>query len=491
MNRLSFANLAQASPTGDVQLPAAGAADQTIGILHFGIGAFHRAHQALYTEEAAAATGERRWGICGVTQRSPAVQRQLLPQDGLYGVLERSPGRDRLRIVGAVREVVFPTDQAEVLDARFDDPGVSVVTLTVTEKGYRRDARGQLDLTDPLVAHDLAGGPPRSAVGRLARGLQRRSRGSGAPVTVLCCDNLNANGRVLARLVADFCQALPGAEGAALAGWIAANVTYPCSMVDRIVPATTAADRAFAESMLGLVDDGLVVAEPFRQWVIEDDFAADRPAWEVAGAELTKDVAPYELMKLRILNGAHSTLAYLGALSGYATIVETVADDTLLSVARNLITQDAIPVLEPPDGTDLAAYGEQVLGRFANPALAHRTVQIAMDGSQKLPLRLLGTVRDNLRMGRHPRWAAYGVAAWMAYVASPGARNGMPLPIDDPLAERLAGGARGRTDPAAIVDVLLGQTEIFGEDLPQVDWFRQELVSDVRELLVATATDTR
>ena len=484
MNRLSFANLAQARPTGDVTLPPPGTADQAIGILHFGIGAFHRAHQAVFTEDAAVATGDRRWGICGVTQRSPAVQDQLLPQDGLYGLLERAPQGNRLRIVGTVRDVIFPANQAGALDARFDDPAVAVITLTITEKGYSRDKRGQLDLADPAVAHDLAGGTPRSAVGRLARGLQRRSRGSGAPVTVLCCDNLTSNGRVLARLVADFCQALPDAEGGPLTEWIAANVTYPSTMIDRIVPATTAADRDFAQSMLGLVDEGLVVAEPFRQWVIEDSFAADRPAWDLAGAQLTKDVAPYELMKLRILNGAHSTLAYLGALSGYPTIVETVADEALLSVARNLITRDAIPVLEPPDGTDLAAYGDQVLGRFANPALAHRTVQIAMDGSQKLPLRLLGTVRDNLRAGRHPRWAAYGVAAWMAYVASPHARNGMALPIDDPLADRLAGTARGKTEPAAIVDALLGVAEVFGEDLPQVDWFRSELVGGVRELLV-------
>jgi fructuronate reductase len=484
VDRLSFASLTQAGPIGDVLLPPADAADQTVGILHFGIGAFHRAHQAVFTEEAAVATGEHRWGICGVTQRSPSVQEQLLPQDGLYGVLERFPGRNRLRVVGAVRDVIFPARQADALDARFDDPAVTVVSLTITEKGYCRDARGRLDLTDPAVASDVAGGEPRSAVGRLARGLQRRSRGSGAPVTVLCCDNLTSNGRVLGRLVADFCEALPAAEGGPLGEWIAANVAFPCTMVDRIVPATSAADRAAAESMLGLSDEGLVVAEPFRQWVIEDTFAADRPAWELAGAQLTKDVAPYELMKLRILNGSHSTLAYLGALSGYATIIETVADDAILSVARNLITQDAIPTLEPPDGTDLAAYGEQVLGRFANPALQHRTTQIAMDGSQKLPLRLLGTVRDNLRAGRHARWAAYGVAAWMAYVASPSGRGGMVLPIDDPLADRLADTARGLTDPAAVVERLLGVREVFGEDLPAVDWFRTELVSGVAELLV-------
>src|SRR6266516_588502 len=176
MNRLSFANLAQAGTTGDVLLPPAGAVDQTIGILHFGIGAFHRAHQAVFTEDAVAPTGDRRWGICGVTQRSADVQEQLLPQDGLYGLLERSPQGTRLRVVGTVRDVIFPERQPDALDARFTDPAVAIVTLTVTEKGYRRDGRGQLDLADPLVAQDLAGVPPRSAIGRLARGLQRRFR---------------------------------------------------------------------------------------------------------------------------------------------------------------------------------------------------------------------------------------------------------------------------------------------------------------------------
>jgi fructuronate reductase len=485
MNRLSFATLAQAAPGAEVSLPPDGAADQTVGILHFGIGAFHRAHQAVYTADAAAAAGENRWGICGVTQRSADVAGQLLPQDGLYGLLVRAPEGNRLRVVGSVRDVIFPPDRPGALDARFDDPAVSVITLTITEKGYSRDGSGHLDLTDPLVAADVAGGSPRSAVGRLVRGLQTRARGCGAPVTVLCCDNLTANGRVLARLVADFCAALPSTEGEALGTWIAANVTYPCTMVDRIVPATSGSDREYAQAVLGLADEGLVVAEPFTQWVIEDDFAGDRPAWERAGAQLTKDVAPYETMKLRILNGAHSTLAYTGALKGYATIVETVADESVLAVARNLITEDVIPVLEAPDGTDLTAYGAAVLGRFANPALAHRTTQIAMDGSQKLPLRLLGTVRDNLRLGRHARWAAYGVGAWMAYVASPQARNGMALPVDDPLADRLTGLARGVSDPIRVVDALLGVPEVLGADLPALDWFRGELVSVVGDLLVA------
>ncbi|MBT0773351.1 mannitol dehydrogenase family protein [Kineosporia sp. J2-2] len=487
MSRLSLATLDLARSRPNVTMPPVDPAGQQVGILHLGIGAFHRAHQAVITQEAAAATGDTRWGICGVTQRSDTVARQLRPQDGLYGVLERSPEGTRLQLTGSVRDVLYPEAQQDELDARFDDPAVTVITLTVTEKGYRRAGNGRLDLTDPLVAADLASNPaagrPVSAVGRLVRGLLLRSRGCGAPVTVLCCDNLNDNGTVVAGLVADFCAALPGAVGEPLAAWIEGNVSFPCSMVDRIVPATTAADRADGQALLGLADEGLVVAEPFRQWVIEDSFVAARPAWERAGAQLTKDVAPYELMKLRILNGSHSTLAYLGALAGYATIAETVGDERLLAVARGLITEDVIPVLQAPDGTDLAAYGEQVLHRYTNPALAHRTVQIAMDGSQKLPLRLLATVRDNERAGRQARWAARGVAAWMTYLASPTARTGMPLPVDDPLAARLTASVRGRTDAGGIVDALLAYPEIFGADLPDSAWFRAQLTEDVAELL--------
>ncbi|MGV1007876.1 MAG: mannitol dehydrogenase family protein [Dermatophilaceae bacterium] len=490
MTRLSTAALRAARdagiPAGDqVLFPPEPASRASVGIVHLGIGAFHRAHQAVYTQDAMAQTGESCWGIAGVTQRSASVQSQLAPQDGLYGVLVSAPERTRLQLVGAVREVVYPADAQHRLDALFDDPAVTVVTLTVTEKGYHRDGTGRLDLTDRHVAADVRdGATPASAVGRLVRGLQRRFRGCQAPITVLTCDNLTSNGTVLHRLVLDFTQALPSAEAEPLAAWLDANVTFPCSMVDRIVPATTAPDRERAAAMLGLIDEGLVVAEPFSQWVIEDRFAAARPAWENVGAQLTADVAPYELMKLRILNGSHSTLAYHGALSGYATIAETVADDALLDIARRLIREDVIPGLVAPDGTDLTAYGDTVLHRYENPALTHRTVQIAMDGSQKLPLRLLGTIRTAVEQGRTTPYAARGVAAWMAYVASPVGRSGAVLPLDDPMADRLGALVRGRTDPRGIVADLLAVDEVFGTDLPALTWLRDELVSGVDELLV-------
>ncbi|MEV4813540.1 mannitol dehydrogenase family protein [Micromonospora avicenniae] len=454
-----------------------------VGVVHLGIGAFHRAHQAVFTELAMAAAGRDDWGIAGVTQRSTSVRDQLKPQDGLYTVLERGPGAAPPRVVGSVREVLFGAgDPATVVD-RIADPAVRVVALTVTEKGYRRDGTGRLDRSDPEVAADLGGGPPRTVVGQLVRGLQRRSAGAAGPVTVLSCDNLVGNGQVLRGLVHDFLDALPAADASPLADWIAASVRFPSSMVDRIVPATTDDDRADVRAVLGLDDRGVVVAEPFRQWVIEDDFAAERPAWDLAGAVFTDDVAAWESVKLRMLNATHSLLAYLGALRGHDTIAAALADDELAVTAEALMIEDVAPTLRVPDGLDLAGYRRQVLERFANPALRHRTVQVAMDGSQKLPVRLLGTVRDRLAAGAIPRQAALAVAGWMAYVANGRDARGRELPLDDPLAGRLrAAVAVGAGDPKRLVDSLLHIEEIFGADLPEQEGFRAVLIDHVARL---------
>ncbi len=484
MNRLNLATARKLTAGGALTLPGLSSVDSSVGMVHLGIGAFHRAHQAAYTEDAALATGDLSWGICGVTQRSAAVRDQLAPQDGLYGIAQKSPAAPLgVRITGIVREVLDGQSETAALLRRLADPRVRVVTLTVTEKGYRRGPDGRLDRADPLVRADLDGGDnPASTVGRLARGLQRRATADAGPLTVLCCDNLPDNGRVLAGLMADFCGALPTAEGDALAQWIADHVTFPSSMVDRIVPATTDEDRRAARALTGLTDEGLVVAEPFRQWVIEDDFAADRPAWELAGAQLTADVTPYELMKLRLLNGSHSTLAYLGALRGYRTIADAVTDPALAQIAAELIHSDVIPQLARPDGVNLTDYGNEILTRYANPALRHTTVQIAMDGSQKLPQRLVSPALAALRAGKQPHAITLGTAAWMSFVALGRDIAGRELPLSDPLADRLCR-VRGVTDPQTVVDDLLAIESIFGIELPAHDEWRAELTDDVRALL--------
>ena len=458
------------------------------GIVHLGIGAFHRAHQAAFTEEAVAAAGGD-WGICGVTQRSRGVLDQLRPQDGLYSVLERGE-QTSLRVVGAVRDLLFAAEEGKRLQALLAASVTRLVTLTVTEKGYRHDpATGRLRRGDPDVAADLAGGPPRTVVGQLVRGLQARRAADAGPITLLSCDNLPANGEVLRGLVMDFCAALP--EGESLASWIAESVSFPSSMVDRIVPATTDDDRAEAARLLGYEDRGVVVTEPFRQWVVEDQFAAGRPAWDRAGAVLTADVAPYEAMKLRLLNGSHSTLAYLGALAGHAHVADAMADPGIAGVVAHLMADDVAPTLTVPEGFDVAAYQRELIERFHNPALRHRTVQIAMDGSQKLPQRLLGTIADRLAAGAEPRHACLGVAAWMRYVWTAQAENGSPLPVDDPLADRLRQLTADVATPAAAVDALLSLEDVFGTELPADARFR-ELVTESLEALtkggVAAAT---
>ncbi len=490
-NRLNLANMEQLwrdRPDPAWTPPPVDPRSLQIGIVHLGIGAFHRAHQAVFTDLAAATAGQNDWAIAAVTQRSATVRDQLMPQDGLYSVLERGPDAAPLRLVGSVREVLFAAADPAAAVGRLSDPAVRVVTLTVTEKGYRRNGDGRLDLDDPEIQADLAGRSARTAVGQLVSGLRLRWTQDAGPISILSCDNLPSNGKVLRGLVHDFLDALPTAQVRGLADWIASSVRFPSCMVDRIVPATTGADRAAAQAVLGLADQGVVVAEPFRQWVIEDDFAAGRPAWELADAVMTKDVAPWEAVKLRMLNATHSMLAYLGALQGHDTIAEALRDDQLASLAEALMVHDVAPTLSVPEGLDLDHYRRDVMRRFANPALRHQTVQIAMDGSQKLPVRLLGTIRDRMVSGTIPQFATLAVAAWMTFVAKARDIHGRQLPLEDPLADRLrAAAAAGGDNPRRLVNSLLGVHEIFGTDLAVHDGFRAALAEHVGRLITDTA----
>ena len=453
-----------------------------VGIVHLGIGAFHRAHQAVYTEDAIAAEGGD-WGICGVSQRSAAVVEQLRPQDGLYTLAQRDGAGERMRVIGAVRELHWAHAEADVVRHRIAAPATRLVTLTVTEKGYHQDpATNRLDLDDPEVAADLADAGSRTVVGQLAGGLARRRTDDGGPVTVLCCDNLPDNGEVVRGLVADFVDRSPGCDG--LGDWITANVTFPSSMVDRITPATTEDDLARIAAALGARDEGAVVTEPFTQWVIEDDFAAGRPAWERAGAIMTADVRPYEQIKLRLLNGAHSALAYLAVLADAELVSDAMRPDApFRAVLKKLMAVDVAPTLAVPDGFDLDAYQDELLERFANPALRHRTIQIAMDGSQKLPMRLLGTIRDRRRAGAEPVVASLGVAAWMRFVSARRSDGGRGLTVDDPLAGAIADGLRGREDAAPVVDTLLSMSQIFDEELAADTAWRDLLIDHLDALI--------
>ena len=475
---------------------------EQIGIVHLGIGAFHRAHQAVFTELAAAATGETRWGILGVTQRSRSVADQLVPQDGLYGVLQKGTHATELRLIGAVVDVAFPgEDTARVIRA-LAAPATHIVTLTVTEKGYRAGAYGDPDLGDADLQADIAAlvaesrgadavSPARSPIGLLVRGLAARAHATTSrPLTVVCCDNIIDNGRFVEALVLAVLDAAIAAGGEALAtvrAWVVEHTTFPCTMVDRIVPAATETDRAEAEQLLGLRDEGLVVAEPFRQWVIEDRFAGPRPKWEKAGAILTDDVAPFEQAKLRMLNGTHSLLAYEGALRGLRTVADAVTDERLAARARGFLFDEVIPTLDAPDGFDLAEYAESLLERFANPGTGHTTIQVAMDGSKKLPIRLFGTVSDNLARGVVPLRAADVFAAWIVFVATGRTFDGEPLALDDPRADELAA-ATGRgtveaADAAGLVSAVYALPDLVPADAAADAGFTAAVTSAVEGLL--------
>ena len=322
-----------------------------IGIVHLGLGAFFRAHGAIYIEEAMAASGGD-WGICGVSLQSAAVRDALKPQGGCYTALELGPTGRTARLVSSVQEVLVAPENPKAVLGRMTDPATKIVSLTVTEKGYCHDpAKGRLNLSHPDIQHDLTVALPRSAIGYLVRALQARRAAGLAPFTVLTCDNLPHNGRMLRGLVLELAKAIDPA----LAGWIANKGRFPCTMVDRIVPATTAEDIAAVTALTNWIDAAPVVHEPFRQWVIEDDFVGGaRPDLAAAGVQMVKDVAPYELMKLRMLNGTHSALAYLGYLAGHETIADCMADATFASFVHRLWNREIIPALTPPSGETLA-----------------------------------------------------------------------------------------------------------------------------------------
>ncbi|MCA6117454.1 mannitol dehydrogenase family protein [Bradyrhizobium sp. WSM 1738] len=454
--RLSEANLDRLP--GQIRRPAYDRSRVTPGIVHLGIGAFHRAHQAVVIDDLLAG-GATDWGIVGASLRSADTRDALAPQDCLYTLAIRSGEGTDHRIIGSVLAIEVAKEKPGQLIARLANPATRIVSLTVTEKGYCHTPQtGDLDEHHPDIAHDLQNpDTPHSAIGFLVTALARRRIAGEPPFTVLSCDNLSANGHTVGRIVMQF-AALRSRD---LAKWIEAEVAFPSTMVDRIVPETTDADRAAVSSALGLIDAWPVVTEPFTQWIVEDRFPAGRPDFATAGVQLVSDVTPFEHMKLRLLNASHSALAYLGYLAGFETIAATMTDEHFAAFARQVM-QDAAPTLAMPRGTDLAGYSASLLQRFSNPALHHRTWQIAMDGSQKLPQRLLATMQDRLRLGLPIDTHALAVAGWMRYVTGTD-EQGHAIDVRDPLAAKLkaiaesAGPVADRLAPALLeVDSIFG-----------------------------------
>lgn len=465
MNRLNDTTVATLPAA--VARPAYDRKALKTGIVHLGIGAFMRAHMAAATE-AAIAAGDLRWGITGVSLRQPDTRDALGPQDGLYTLAIRDADasgqpRQRLQVIGAVQALLVAPENPQAVLERIAAPGTRIVSLTVTEKGYCHDpATGALRRDHPDIVHDLAHPKtPRSAVGMLVYGLQLRHALGHGPLTLMSLDNLPANGRVLRAAVLRFAEEIDSA----LRLWIEGQCRFPCSMVDRIVPKTTDDDRAAISAALGCKDAWPVLGEPFFDWAIEDEFAADRPDWTLGGARFVPDAEPFEKLKLRMVNGTHSSLAYLGAMAGWQTVDRAIAQPALREHIEALMRDEIEPTLPALPGLDLAGYRRNLLARYANPALAHRTQQIAMDGSQKLPQRLLGTLRDRLAQGLPVTRMALGLAAWMHYLRGVDER-GLNYRIDDPHAAALTAlyqQTLGTGVNAAGVQAMLGYAPVFGD----------------------------
>lgn len=464
MSRLSDAALS-ALPA-DVTVPGYDRAQVKTGVVHLGIGAFHRAHQAVVFDDALKG-GDLRWGVLGASLRSPGVRDQLNPQDGLYTLVVRDGSNEHLRVIGAGRGVlVGPEDPAALVEA-MADADVHIVTLTVTEKGYRLDpATGDLLLDDPDVAADLAYiAAPRTAPGFIVAALRARNAAGLKPFTVISCDNLPHNGkRIRAGVLAMARRIDPS-----LADWIEAEGAFPQTMIDRIVPATTPDDIARLTARLGVEDQGMVKAEPFTQWVIEDRFAGERPDFAALGVQLTDAVEPWEDAKLRLLNGAHSAIAYLGALSGHEHVHEAVAVPAFHAYVEAL-WDEAQTTLDPPPGLVIPAYRDALMARFSNAALMHRTRQIAMDGSQKLPQRLLAGTTERLAAGQGIEAMALGVAAWMKWQSGVTER-GETFVVDDPLAAKTAELLASVDNDQARVVALLRLSAVFPPTLAANDRF--------------------
>ncbi|WP_410749943.1 mannitol dehydrogenase family protein [Citrobacter sp. U14242] len=455
--------IASASLAENVVIPQYDRQQLKTRIVHFGFGAFHRAHQALLTDRVLNLQGGD-WGICEISLFSgDRLMSQLREQDHLFTVLEKGAAGNQPIIVGAVNECLnAKLDSLAAIIEKFCEPQVAIVSLTITEKGYCIDpATGSLDIANPRIIHDLqVPDEPHSAPGIIVEALHRRRQRGLQPFTVLSCDNIPDNGHVVKNAVLGMAEK----RSPELANWIQEHVSFPGTMVDRIVPAATEESLDEIARELGVADPCAISCEPFIQWVIEDHFVSGRPQWETAGVQMVDDVLPWEQMKLRMLNGSHSFLAYLGYLAGFQHISDCMQDSAFREAAHRLMLSEQAPTLRITN-VDLDQYADSLLERFANPALKHKTWQIAMDGSQKLPQRMLDGIRVHL--ARQSEWPllALGIAGWMRYVSGID-DSGAMIDIRDPMSDKIRTIVEQSTESER-VSALLSLHEIFATDLAQ------------------------
>jgi fructuronate reductase len=468
MHRLSSQTLTALAPL--VSVPNYDRGQVEVGIVHFGIGAFHRAHQAVVTEQVLAA-GDRQWGIAAVNLRSAQPVDELSEQDGLFSVVTRSDGQNKVSVVGSIVKWLCASREPEAVLELLQADTVKIVTMTVSEKAYGLNvATGGLDHDHPSIKADIANPrQPIGIIGYLVEALAQRFASARAPFTVLCCDNLPSNGEVVRRLVIEMAQI----RDVPLAQWIEEHVAFPSSMVDRIVPAATDESRARASQLLGLEDHLSLETESFLQWVIEDHFPAGRPDWTVGGALFVDHVSPYEEMKLRLLNGSHTLIAHLGILQGLECVRDVMANADNVAIVRQHM-QQAAKTLEPVPGINIAHYIEQLLARFTDRSIAHRNVQIAMDTSQKLPQRILAPAEHSLRSGETAQSFAYVVALWCASIVKRGS-------LDDPRTSEILSAVQSTTADGP-TDKLFALNGLFSPYLRDADEWRQAINSEFLRL---------
>ena len=475
MTALSSAAL----PTLSASTPSYDRAAASVGIVHFGFGNFHRSHVAMYLDRLMESGQGLDWGICGVgvLEHDAAMRDVMHAQDCLFTLVVRHPdGSLEPRVVGSVLEYLYGPDDAATVHARLDDPAVRIVTLTVTEGGYLKNpATGDFDADNPAVVHDLANPQdPRTAFAYIVEGLRRRRDAGAAPFTVLSCDNLQGNGDYARQAVVGFARL----TDPALATWIDEAVVFPNCMVDRITPSTTDADREAVHREFGIEDQWPVPAEPFTQWIVEDEFPTGRPALESVGVQFVDDVGPYELMKLRLLNASHQAIAYFGTPLGYVLVDEALADDRIRTFLERYMADEAAPTLGELPGIDLAGYMATLIERFSNPRMRDTLVRLATDGSNRMPTFTLPAIRENLEAGRPVRLGAAMVAAWAEYWALIGRGEivAPEVPDDVHAAEMTLAAADDRPEAFIELGVLFG-------DLAANDVFVKEYLTARRSLV--------
>lgn len=456
--KLNAQNLSKLDPK--IQLPRYDRQKVGQSIMHVGVGGFHRAHQAVYTDDLLNEGGDLDWGFIGVglLKHDARIYDVMRAQDCLYTVVERSPEGDTARVIGSIVDFAFAPENREKVLEQMASPATRIVSLTITEGGYYIDSKGNLDANHQDLQQDLANPhEPSCSFGYLLEALDRRRQRGLTPFTLMSCDNIQGNGEVARKMLTAFAEL----RDPQLRNWIDENCLFPNSMVDRITPATTDELRALVNERFDLDDGWPVMTEPFKQWVIEDHFVQGRPKWEQVGAQMTTDVLPYELMKLRLLNATHQALCYIGMLEGYELVHETMEDPDIRTLCQKLMDDEATATLSPVPGVDLTEYKKSVIERFANSAIRDQLSRLAIYGSSGIPKFVLPSIVDQLKGGRPVKLLSFVIASWFRYLDGVD-ESGKEMPMLDPMAPSLRKRARAAGRDAR---QLLGMREVFSEEL--------------------------